>query len=85
MNSTGVLEDIPNFREGVNAINDEPFRSRESLRVREQTSHVDYQGSPYPSAPAAPAAAPTSPAPRRRRRTSTPNSSGSQDSTSPAS
>lgn len=58
-----LLEDIPNLREGVNAINDASFRSRESLRVREQTSHVNYQGSPYLAAPAAPAAAPTAAAP----------------------
>lgn len=55
------LEDIPNFREGVNAINDAAFKAREGLRVREQTSHVNYQGTPFPqaapSAPVAPAAA----------------------------
>lgn len=54
------LEDIPNFREGVNAINDAAFKAREGLRVRQQTSHVNYQGTPFPqavpSAPAAPAA-----------------------------
>ncbi|MDR6572334.1 hypothetical protein J2X60_000970 [Curtobacterium sp. 320] len=56
------LEDIPNFREGVNAINDAAFKAREGLRVREQTSHVSYQGTPFPQAvPSAPAA-PTSPA-----------------------
>lgn len=58
-----LLEDIPNFREGVNVINDASFRSRESLRVREQTSHVNYQGSPYVAAPTAPAAAPAAAAP----------------------
>ena len=51
------LEDIPNFREGVNAINDAAFKAREGLRVRQQTSHVNYQGTPFPTA-AAPAAAP---------------------------
>lgn len=52
-----VLEDIPNFREGVTVLNDAAHSAREALRVRETTSHVNYQGSPYPSAPAAPAAA----------------------------
>ncbi|TDN42545.1 putative oligomerization/nucleic acid binding protein [Curtobacterium flaccumfaciens] len=59
------LEDIPNFREGVNAINDAAFKAREGLRVREQTSHVNYQGTPFPAAsPANPvtAAAPAAPA-----------------------
>lgn len=55
------LEDIPNFREGVNAINDAAFRAREGLRVRQQTSHVNYQGTPFPAAPT-PAAAPSAPA-----------------------
>ncbi|MBA8988955.1 hypothetical protein FHW23_000187 [Curtobacterium pusillum] len=56
------LEDIPNFREGVNAINDAAFKAREGLRVRQQTSHVNYQGTPFPtSAPAAPVASPSAP------------------------
>lgn len=50
-----VLEDIPNFREGVTVLNDAAQSAREALRVREMTSHVNYQGSPYPSAPASPA------------------------------
>lgn len=58
-----TLEDIPNFREGVNAINDAAWKAREGLRVREQTSHVNYQGSPFAAAPAAPAAPAASAAP----------------------
>lgn len=59
-----LLEDIPNFREGVNAINDAAFKAREGLRVRQQTSHVNYQGTSFPpSAPAAPVAAPAQSAP----------------------
>jgi hypothetical protein len=54
-----VLEDIPNFREGVTILNDASHRARESLRVRETTQHVNYQGSPFPAASAAPAAAAT--------------------------
>lgn len=56
------LEDIPNFREGVNAINDAAFKAREGLRVREQTSHVNYQGTPFPQAVPPAAAVPASPA-----------------------
>lgn len=52
-----VLEDIPNFREGVTILNDTAHRAREALRVRETTQHVNYQGSPFPAAAAAPAAA----------------------------
>jgi hypothetical protein len=55
------LEDIPNFREGVAAINDAAFAAREGLRVRENTQHVNYQGSPIPQV--AVAAQPTPPAP----------------------
>jgi len=51
-----VLEDIPNFREGVTVLNDTAHRAREALRVRETTQHVNYQGSPFPAAPPAPAA-----------------------------
>ncbi|WP_413600868.1 DUF2510 domain-containing protein [Curtobacterium sp. Curtsp57] len=59
---TVVLEDIPNFREGVTALNDAAYTAREALRVRETTQHVNYQGSPFPHA-AAPAQAPAAPAP----------------------
>jgi len=55
------LEDIPNFREGVAAINEASHTARESLRQRQNTQHVNYQGSPFPGA--VPAAAPASPAP----------------------
>jgi hypothetical protein len=57
-----VLEDIPNFREGVTILNDASHRARESLRVRETAQPVNYQGSPFPAAPAAPAVAAPSPA-----------------------
>jgi hypothetical protein len=55
-----LLEDIPNFREGVTVLNDTAYSAREALRVRETTSHVNYQGTPVhaaASAPAAPASA----------------------------
>jgi hypothetical protein len=48
-----LLEDIANFRDGVTALNDVAYRAREALRVREATSHVNYQGSPIPHAMAA--------------------------------
>lgn len=51
------LEDIPNFREGVKAINDAAFAAREALRVRENTQHVNYAGA-VPAAAAPVAAAP---------------------------
>lgn len=39
-----VLEDVPNFREGVSAINSASFAAREGRRTRENTQHVNYQG-----------------------------------------
>ena len=57
-----LLEDIPNFRDGVTAINTAAFTARESLRVRENTQHVNYAGA-MPGAgwpTAAPAATPAS-------------------------
>ncbi len=46
----------------MNAINDAAFKAREGLRVREQTSHVNYQGTPFPqAAPIAPVAPPRPP------------------------
>lgn len=53
------LEDIPNFREGVAAINEASHTARESLRQRQNTQHVNYQGNPFPGAAqaATPAAA----------------------------
>jgi hypothetical protein len=41
---TVLLEDIPNFREGVEALNRAAYASREALRSREQTQHVNYTG-----------------------------------------
>jgi hypothetical protein len=41
-----VLEDVPNFREGVQAINQAAHEAREAHRVKQQTSHVNYQGFP---------------------------------------
>lgn len=55
------LEDVPNFREGVTAINNVSHEAREALRRRENTQHVNYQGTPFPNA--APVAAPAAPAP----------------------
>lgn len=45
-----LLEDVPNFREGVTAINRVADEARESLRTRENTQHVNYSGSPVPQA-----------------------------------
>lgn len=58
-----LLEDIPNFREGVTAINNTAFAAREALRVRENTTHLNYAGS-IPGLPATgvPTATPTAPA-----------------------
>ncbi|MFJ3035569.1 DUF2510 domain-containing protein [Curtobacterium pusillum] len=52
------IEDISNFREGVNAINDAAFRARENLRTREQTSHINYQGSHMPTGTPVPQSSP---------------------------
>lgn len=45
-----LLEDIPDYRDGVRAINDAAFAAREAHRVRENTQHVNYGGSfaPHP-------------------------------------
>lgn len=51
-----VLEDIPNFREGVTLMNEVAHRAREDWRVKQSTSNVNYTGSPAQAAPAAPAA-----------------------------
>ncbi len=50
-----LLEDIPNFREGVTAINNAAFAAREALRIRENTQHVNYGGgfAPHPGLVAA--------------------------------
>ncbi|WP_255546609.1 SHOCT domain-containing protein [Glaciihabitans sp. dw_435] len=52
------LEDVPNFREGVQAINTAALGARDSLRVKEQTTNVNHAGT-APGVPviAAPAAA----------------------------
>ena len=52
---TVVLEDVPSFRDGVTALNNAAHQAREALRVRETTSHVNYQSAPF--TPAAPTAA----------------------------
>jgi len=57
-----TLEDVPNFREGVSAINDAAFRAREALRVRENTQHVNYAGTPVFQQPPTPAPAAAPPA-----------------------
>lgn len=59
-----VLQDIPNFREGVSAINHASDEARTAQHVRENTSRstVEYSGAAFPAAApvaAAPAAAPT--------------------------
>lgn len=63
------LEDIPNFREGVHAINSAAQARREELQVRANTQTFHYQGGGLPphAAPGyggqpAPAAAPAAPA-----------------------
>jgi hypothetical protein len=43
-----LLEDVPNFREGVSAINNAAFAAREGQRVRENTQHVSYAGGSAP-------------------------------------
>lgn len=53
-----TLQDIPNFREGVNLINRISDEARHSQQLRERTTHstVNYAGQPHPVA--APVAAP---------------------------
>lgn len=53
-----VLEDIPNFREGVRIINETAHAARLAISERERTQHVNYQGGAPAFAPAAPAPAP---------------------------
>lgn len=55
-----ILQDIPNFREGVSAINHASDEARMAQHLRENTSRstVEYSGSPVPVAAAAPTAAP---------------------------
>jgi hypothetical protein len=52
-----LLDDIPNFREGVSIINRVADESRQRLRLAQQTQHVNYTGSP--AVAAIPMAAPT--------------------------
>ncbi|MDR6142376.1 hypothetical protein QE375_001930 [Microbacterium foliorum] len=54
-----VLEDVPDYREGVNAINRAAHTARESRRVRENTQHVNYAGGSPIVTQSAPAAAPS--------------------------
>ncbi|MEV7973256.1 DUF2510 domain-containing protein [Cellulomonas sp. NPDC089187] len=65
--SSVELEDIPDFRDGVQAINDAAHTRREQLQARANTQTLRYQGGGYP-APAAPTvpsapAAPSAPTP----------------------
>lgn len=39
-----ILEDIPNFREGVAAINHASHEARERILLRDKTTHVNYTG-----------------------------------------
>lgn len=57
-----VLQDIPNLREGVNAINRVSDEARAAQHLRENTtrSTVEYSGSPMPAAATAPDAVPSS-------------------------
>lgn len=57
-----LLEDIPNFRDGVTAINNAAFAAREALRVRENTQHVNYAGAIPGAVPAVAAPASSAPA-----------------------
>lgn len=41
-----LLEDIPNFREGVHVINEKADEARHRLITREHTQHVNYTGAP---------------------------------------
>ena len=54
-----VLEDVPNFREGVSAINSAAFAAREAQRTRENTQHVNYAGGSPVVAQPTPAASPS--------------------------
>lgn len=56
-----LLEDIPNFREGVSIINRVADEARQRLITRQNTQHFNYTGTPMP-APGAPVA-PPAPAP----------------------
>jgi len=59
---TVVLEDVPDFREGVRLINETARAAGERKRSREQTQHVNYSGAPaFAAPPAVPAAAPGAP------------------------
>ena len=49
---TVLLEDVPNFRDGVAAINRVADEARESLRVRENTQKMVYEGAPPTTASA---------------------------------
>lgn len=48
-----LLEDIPNFREGVSAITEAAHASRLARQQRSQTQTVNYSGAPAMQAPAA--------------------------------
>ncbi|KAA0960874.1 DUF2510 domain-containing protein [Microbacterium sp. ANT_H45B] len=54
-----VLEDVPDYREGVNAINRAAHTAREARRVRENTQHVNYSGGAPVSAQPTPTVSPS--------------------------
>jgi hypothetical protein len=41
---TVLLEDIPNFRDGVTQINEAAHAARDALRIKQQTQNVNYTG-----------------------------------------
>jgi len=50
---TVLIEDVPNFREGVRAINDAANAERERLQTRASTQTINYAGAlPFAQAPA---------------------------------
>lgn len=57
-NETVLLEDIPNFREGVEIINRLSDEARHRHTANQNTSHVNYSGAPVVPAQPAPVAAP---------------------------
>lgn len=58
---TVKLEDVPNFREGVHAINDAAHKRRDEIQTRSNTQTVNYSGG-APAAVAAPPVAAPAPA-----------------------
>lgn len=58
-----LLEDLPDFREGVDKINDLSRRARQAEQQRRNTQHITYQG--QPAQQPYPAAAAVAPAPQK--------------------